>query len=580
MSTSEKKGVDVQTSEITFSRLEASLAKAEVVPRPNSREMKDVNRHAKPEDIDVNELDFDYDLDSSHYPLGNVRSLQQVFSAVQHQQHLSKKENFSDYTAIECFSITSSGGEWQNLDEARLRDFLEATAKVEEPRISPTASMNRNGRRMLLFLVPLTPTPHTSFGNRIPMTQASVSHLFHTLGIHSLFLLNLLGRPDYWAPQTHWETAEGGDFVACDFFCQHPRWNLQVQGAPLSVYMRFDATRELITYIVSHKVGDTSVKTLKNIIDISMRTASGSTKNVMFLDDPFDFHTILSVLSFEASKFHVKRFQRFMWTQINKVDDHLGGLENSDRAKLRDLTKELQIISQNADSHIGNADVAIITARGIRSAHARIHVAISSSASTYQRVTDSIEYIIKSMEKQKIWFLNYKNRKDSTMSLVYNLVTQEDAANNIRLSHEMKRDSTSMNAIAGLTMVFLPGTFTATVLGAGIFSAVAGTNNVRVSGIWWLWIVLTVPLTLIVMACWWYYKYTKERPYKAQMAAIAAAKRKEEAGDTEEQMGKSSAVSFLNEVRAARPIGNLSLRGWSFASSRKKSAGESLQDRV
>jgi len=47
------------------------------------------------------------------------------------------------------------------------------------------------------------------------------------------------------------------------------------------------------------------------------------------------------------------------------------------------------------------------------------------------------------------------------MSLVYNLVTQQDAANNIQIAADMKRDSTSMNAIAALTMVFLPGTFTA-----------------------------------------------------------------------------------------------------------------------
>ena len=65
------------------------------------------------------------------------------------------------------------------------------------------------------------------------------------------------------------------------------------------------------------------------------------------------------------------------------------------------------------------------------------------------------------MKKQKIWFLNYKNRKDSTMALVYNLVTQQDAASNIQLAASMKRDSTSMKAIAALTMAFLPGTFTA-----------------------------------------------------------------------------------------------------------------------
>lgn len=261
-----------------------------------------------------------------------------------------------------------------------------------------------------------------------------------------------------------------------DFSCQHPRWNLQLQGAPLSVYMRYDKSSETTTYIISHKEGDTNVNALKNIINTALRASEKD--SAIFLNDPFDVHVMLSTLSFEASKYHVKRFQRFMWTQvrtqrvhileahlhvslqINKVDDHLAGLETSNRTKLGELTKQLQVISQNADSHLANADVCIITATGIRDAHNRLNQR-GSQPFIHQQVRDSIEYVIASMKKQKLWFLNYKNRKDGTMGLVYNLVTQQDAANNIELAADMKHDSTSMNAIAALTMVFLPGTFTA-----------------------------------------------------------------------------------------------------------------------
>ena len=58
------------------------------------------------------------------------------------------------------------------------------------------------------------------------------------------------------------------------------------------------------------------------------------------------------------------------------------------------------------------------------------------------------------------------------MSLVFNLVTQQDAANNFSITKAMKRDSSSMNGIALLTMVFLPGTFTSVRghLVSGLFS--------------------------------------------------------------------------------------------------------------
>lgn len=302
---------------------------------------------------------------------------------------------------------------------------------------------------------------------------------------------------------TNLESAEIANRI--DLFCQHPRWNLHVQGCPLSVYSRHDLTRNLTTYVISHTESDTSIDTLKSLLNIAIDTASASNRPAIFMDDPFDIHVILSTLSLESSKHHVKRFRRFMWTQINKVNDHLGGLETGDRSKLGDLTKQLQIVSQNADSHIANADVAIFTASAIREAHSRLDSWLPDSSPFIQkRAEDSIAYVIASMEKQKTWFLNYKQRKDSTMSLVYNLVTQQDAANNIQIARSMKKDSTSMTAIAVLTMAFLPGTFTASVVDAGVFGISLGDKA------WLIWLITTVPLTLAVMVCWWVYQKTKE----------------------------------------------------------------------
>jgi hypothetical protein len=35
--------------------------------------------------------------------------------------------------------------------------------------------------------------------------------------------MNLLGRPDYWAPQTQWHTEEDGSFLACGLFIPHTK---------------------------------------------------------------------------------------------------------------------------------------------------------------------------------------------------------------------------------------------------------------------------------------------------------------------------------------------------------------------
>ncbi|KAJ5834953.1 hypothetical protein N7447_000979 [Penicillium robsamsonii] len=452
-----------------FSKLKATPVHTEVEPRPNASQ-DGISRHAVTADIDVNELDFDFNLTTDDYPLGDLRSLQQVFDAVQYHRHLEREENFSIKTRVECLKVDSQGGEWRTLDEANMDDLLQSHAINPFPTIEPCP-----GRNMLVFFCPLVFKEDTSYGSRALMTRRNAEKLFETLQINPMFMLNMLGRPDYWAPQSHLDADDDGRLLAC------------VQGPPLSIYMRHDIVRDLTTYIISHKEFDTTITTLKSILNTALNVTSAVNKPAVFLDSPFDIHAI--------------RFQRFMWKQMNKVEDHFMNLGFSDNAKFADLVKQLQIMASNADSHIANADIGIITAKAIQKVHSRLTPSLSrSNPFINHRADDSITYIISSLEKQKLWFLNYKQRKDSALSMAHNLVTRQDATNNMQISHSMKQDSTSMNAIAALTMIFLPGTFAGTVVGAGVFGGAIKET------VWLIWVAITVPLTAGVMICWWLYK--------------------------------------------------------------------------
>ncbi|KAL3711275.1 hypothetical protein TMatcc_005073 [Talaromyces marneffei ATCC 18224] len=477
----------------SFSNLESSIIRNEVQPRPNSAKMNNVWHNAWLPEREVNELDFTYNIESRLGGLSDLKSLHGVFNAVQLNTHLAKETNFSNSTSIQCLQADGHSLRQINMDDCKLsnllREYRESTV------LSTNGMANSDSSR---YLKP------SSFMALIPMTRDLALDMFSSLKLNPLFFLNMLGRPDYWAPQTRWETSSDNAFQSCDFFCQHPRWNLEVQGAPLSVCLRYEANHGRIIYVIAHKVNDNCVDALRHMLNVSIQRPSS------LIEDPFDIHVLLSTLSFEASKYHITHFRRFMWSQFNRVEEQIGG-GSKDRAELRELTRKLQIISQNADSHIANADVAIISAKGIQAAHAKLHRALKSPLCSTERGADTTEYVINSLEKQKLWFLNYKNRKDGMMSLVFNLVTQQDAANSIEIAADTKRDSTSMNAIAALTMVFLPGTFTATILGAGIFSASTNGNGIRVSNLWWLWIAFTVPLTLGIMLGWWYYRKKEKK---------------------------------------------------------------------
>lgn len=98
---------------------------------------------------------------------------------------------------------------------------------------------------------------------------------------------------------------------------QHPRWNLEAHGFPVSTLMRYDIKRRSTFYIIVHREDEPTITGLKQMLNrggITQTTLTRSTS--MLLSSPLEIHVMLMILSFEASKHHVKRFQRYMWKQV------------------------------------------------------------------------------------------------------------------------------------------------------------------------------------------------------------------------------------------------------------------------
>lgn len=83
---------------------------------------------------------------------------------------------------------------------------------------------------------------------------------------------------------------------------------------------------------------------------------------------------------------------------------------------------------------------------------------------------------------------------------VNNLVSQNHSHSATIIARETRKDSSSMKTIAALTMLFLPATFIATVFGMSFFDY--SDHGILVSGHWWLYVVITVPTTLLIFIIW------------------------------------------------------------------------------
>ena len=92
-------------------------------------------------------------------------------------------------------------------------------------------------------------------------------------------------------------------------------------------------------------------------------------------------------------------------------------------------------------------------------------------------------------------FVGFRELRGSRakVSQVFNLVTQQDATTSTAIAEEAKADGAAMKTIAALTMVFLPGTFLASVFSMPML------EGAKLS----LYVAIVVPLTVAVVGCWW-----------------------------------------------------------------------------
>ncbi|KAL7626854.1 hypothetical protein AAE478_003628 [Parahypoxylon ruwenzoriense] len=120
---------------------------------------------------------------------------------------------------------------------------------------------------------------------------------------------------------------------------------------------------------------------------------------------------------------------------------------------------------------------------------------------------------------------------------LYNIMAQKESKLNLemaaqqrRLAHASKRDGTAMKTLSLLGAVFLPGTFMASVFSMTFFDFNVGPNygdpsdssgeGAQVSKELWLYFVVTVPLTLIIVLFWYFIDRRREKRYAVEDAEI------------------------------------------------------------
>ncbi|CAL8582361.1 hypothetical protein XPA_008028 [Xanthoria parietina] len=111
-------------------------------------------------------------------------------------------------------------------------------------------------------------------------------------------------------------------------------------------------------------------------------------------------------------------------------------------------------------------------------------------------------------------------QEDSTLS-------RSVALDSKKLAEASTRDSSSMKAVAVLTMVFLPSTAVATIFSMGPFWSSEPGSIFSVSTEFWLYWAITLPLTTVVIVVWqaWLWLYRRRQSRKLKDIEGAAEKK-------------------------------------------------------
>ncbi|KAK8243412.1 hypothetical protein HDK90DRAFT_409253 [Phyllosticta capitalensis] len=103
------------------------------------------------------------------------------------------------------------------------------------------------------------------------------------------------------------------------------------------------------------------------------------------------------------------------------------------------------------------------------------------------------------------------------------LIDLKNAMSTSRMAKHAMLESASMSTISIVTMIFLPGTFVATIFGTNFVVGPdrPSSSNTKIffSSQWWILPAVTVPLTLMTLYCWWAWRRFKNRKIRTTVDA-------------------------------------------------------------
>ncbi|KAJ4318703.1 hypothetical protein N0V84_006696 [Fusarium piperis] len=198
-------------------------------------------------------------------------------------------------------------------------------------------------------------------------------------------------------------------------------------------------------------------------------------------------------------------------TDIRKVEKkQQGNKPDPNYRSLHDLARHAIHVSETLD-------VSLKTVKSIVEQHKTLDdedwPGEKPKRASFRQVRERLFWYEHTLESLKSRALSNKERLINEIQLAFNLVAQYDSAISVQIGQATQSDSAAMKTIASATLVFLPPTFISALFSMSFFNVDDDTGEWSMSGKFWIYWVIAVPVTLITAAVWYLYQIIKPQQW-------------------------------------------------------------------
>ncbi|KAL3477956.1 hypothetical protein BJX99DRAFT_115945 [Aspergillus californicus] len=285
----------------------------------------------------------------------------------------------------------------------------------------------------------------------------------------------------------------------------------------MTIVTRYDAKTETTLALLKYRSFNDLPQRLHEELVVNLETFVRKPNTAALAKNPF----ILSIIHFNPTIQYYRRAAREPRDTTRDEEHRVHGATN-EFAEINLHKLHLTLTSLDQDKIQMTFILGVI--ERLRKQHEVFQTVVKKKLNVHERdwLYFRVEEEFDRFENQMTYFKSsvedVARRVERLLDLLFNMSSRVNTESNTKMTKYAMHESASMSTISVVTMLFLPGTFISSILGANIVSGPSrgGGDDPRdlrllVSSQWWILLVATVSLTIATFIGWhWMRKRSKK----------------------------------------------------------------------